>query len=123
MGGCQGQVEVLAGFLYTQITVTTRPSLTPDFLLACQAWASPGEQDWALASDVGSVWDSPKNGARLMVPMASSGESSSWQRSETASPSAGALWCAFRSLAPYTHGLLPSSTLFQSTPGVLRLAG
>lgn len=60
----------------------SKPHPYPEFLLACQAWASPGEQGWALSSGVGSVWGSPKNWARLMVPMASSGESSSWQEDQ-----------------------------------------
>lgn len=82
MRGCQGQLEVLTGYLYAQTIVTPSPSPTPEFPVACQPWASPGEQDWALSPDVDSVWGSPKNGARLMVPMASSGESSSCQEDQ-----------------------------------------
>lgn len=82
MGGCQAQLEVLTGYLHAQTIMTPSPSPTLEFPVACQPWASPGEQDWALSSDADSVWDSPKNGARLMVPTASSGESSSCQEGQ-----------------------------------------
>lgn len=73
---------MLTGFLCAQTTVTPSPSPTPEFPMACPPRATPGEQDWALSSDVDSVWGSPINGARLIVPMASSGESSSWQEGQ-----------------------------------------
>lgn len=47
-------------------------------LLVPQAWDSPGGLDRGSSAG-SSEGDGPKNGARLMVPMASSGESSSWQ--------------------------------------------
>lgn len=82
MGNCQSQLKVLTGYLYAQTIVTPSPSSSPEFPGAYQPWASPGEQDWALSSDVDSVWGSSKNGARLMVPIASSGESSSCQEDQ-----------------------------------------
>jgi hypothetical protein len=84
VGGSQGLVEVGAGFLQTQDLVTSSPSPHPGLFLASQTWDSPGELE-RESSVVGSAGDGPKNGARLMVPMASSGEPRSWQEGQAVS--------------------------------------
>lgn len=53
--------------------------------LVPQAWDLPGGLDRGSSAG-GTEGDDPKNGARLMVPMASSGESSSWQEGHGAPP-------------------------------------
>lgn len=67
------------GFLQAQTQCEFQPrSPLRACFLAPQAWDSPAglERGSSAGSSEG---DGPKNGARLMVPTASSGESSSWQ--------------------------------------------
>lgn len=69
-------------------TSSPRPPLSRGCLLVPQAWDSPGRLD-GRSSAGGSGGEDPKKGALLMVPMVSSGESSSWQEGQGAQGAVG----------------------------------
>lgn len=87
---------------------------------------SPRGLERGSSSAGGSAGDGPKNGARLMVPVVSSGESSSWEESQRTEP--GCQQVPRNLVSPTCtlgspHPPAPAPTPLHAVPGVLRLAG
>lgn len=88
MGGCRRLAEVGAGFLQAQTCCEFQPQPCPTPASRSwvpKAWDSPRGLDKGSSAG-GSEGDGPKNGARLMVPTASSRESSSWSEDQRTQP-------------------------------------